>query len=247
MKTQAARSVHLWLPGDPCVSCYIRGRIERFAKASYFCAIGFDGGYYGIQELRDGRRVGLFSLWHDAPTRNRSENDLAWVHDLGGSAFARPFGGEGEGIQSFVPFSWREGTDVHFKLHCSTIEDRTHISAFLKDGEGWQLVATLSRAGRDRWLTNRYAFVEDFRRDGTSVTEQRRIIVVDAWVQGVDGEWSPSVKGVSSADNGSATNCDVRLDNNTWILETGGASAQTHPWHSTLERTCPFVMPEQLN
>ena len=73
-------------------------RFEEVTPASYFMACGWGGGYFGVQELKDGRRVALFSVWDptkgDDPKAVRPEDRVELLHE-GEGVRIRRFGGEG--------------------------------------------------------------------------------------------------------------------------------------------------------
>src|ERR1700676_1579796 len=65
----AWRSVHLQYPAPEGVAFYNEVAVDLSARGTYFIACGFDVGYFGIQELGDGKKVILFSVW-DASDKN---------------------------------------------------------------------------------------------------------------------------------------------------------------------------------
>src|SRR5215510_12132607 len=69
---QAARSVHLLYPAPDATLFYNEMVVEKSTDGSYFMACGWDKGYFGIQELGNGRKVILFSIW-DAGDAEKSK------------------------------------------------------------------------------------------------------------------------------------------------------------------------------
>src|SRR5665213_1936249 len=59
----ACRSVHLGYPAPEGAAFYNEVTVEKSAAGTYFMACGFDQGYFGIQELADGKKLVLFSVW----------------------------------------------------------------------------------------------------------------------------------------------------------------------------------------
>ena len=57
---RGARSVHAWHPGPGAEWVYGEVKVEASVPGSYFSVIGFNCGYFGIQELLDGSRVAIF-------------------------------------------------------------------------------------------------------------------------------------------------------------------------------------------
>src|SRR5262245_50158821 len=70
----ACRSVHLHYPGAEGQAFYNEVTVEQSAPGTYFCACGFHRGYFGIQELSNGKKVVLFSVWDSS-----NQNDPARV------------------------------------------------------------------------------------------------------------------------------------------------------------------------
>ncbi len=61
---RAARSVHLGYPAPDAMLFYNEMTVLESTPGSYFMAAGWNTGYFGIQELSDGRKVILFSVWN---------------------------------------------------------------------------------------------------------------------------------------------------------------------------------------
>ena len=59
----SARSVHLWHPAPDAEWAYGEVTVEKSVPGSYFATIGFSCGYCGIQELINGKKVAIFSVW----------------------------------------------------------------------------------------------------------------------------------------------------------------------------------------
>src|SRR5690242_5924211 len=62
----ACRSVHLRYPAPEGVAFYTEMTVEKSADGTYFMAAGWSKGYFGIQELADGKKLVLFSVWDPA-------------------------------------------------------------------------------------------------------------------------------------------------------------------------------------
>lgn len=69
---RAARSVHLFYPTPDAALFYNEMTVLESTPGSYFMAAGWSTGYFGIQELSDGRKVILFSVWD--PTKGDDPN-----------------------------------------------------------------------------------------------------------------------------------------------------------------------------
>ena len=63
----ACRSVHLGYPAPVSVAFYNEVTIEQSAAGTYFMVCGWDKGYFGMQELGNGKKLVLFSYgWLDS-------------------------------------------------------------------------------------------------------------------------------------------------------------------------------------
>src|SRR5688572_13286804 len=60
LKGIACRSVHLAYTAEPGTAFYIETTVRSSANGTYFCAIGFNSGYFGIQELANGKKLAIF-------------------------------------------------------------------------------------------------------------------------------------------------------------------------------------------
>jgi len=83
------------------------GQDYGYFWAHQFGLIGGDGGYLGLQTKGprpDGTtgKVAIFSIWKAIFAE--------------GPGFARPFGGEGEGYQTIIPFEWTAGRNYRLRV-----------------------------------------------------------------------------------------------------------------------------------
>ena len=62
----AACSIHLWWAAPPCQWFYNEATVRNSTPGSYFMVCGWNTGYFGIQELGNGRKVAIFSVWDPA-------------------------------------------------------------------------------------------------------------------------------------------------------------------------------------
>jgi len=73
---RAARSVHLSYPSESAFQFYNEMVVQKSVNGSYFMACGWDGGYFGIQQLDSPeQKVVLFSVWD--PTKGDNPNTVA--------------------------------------------------------------------------------------------------------------------------------------------------------------------------
>ena len=66
LKGIACRSVHLGYPAPEGTAFYNEVTVEKSADGTYFMACGWGKGYFGIQELANGKKVVIFSVWDPA-------------------------------------------------------------------------------------------------------------------------------------------------------------------------------------
>src|SRR5438874_5469824 len=70
---RAARSVHWGWPAPDAEIFCTSMMVDRSAPGSYFMACGWNTGYFGIQELTNGKKVIIFSVWDPSKGDNPNE------------------------------------------------------------------------------------------------------------------------------------------------------------------------------
>ena len=107
-----AQAQHLiWIAGDggkkPTPATCLYGEIEVLATGPtiYYCGCNWwpgnpAGGYTGIQDAGEGRKLTIFSIWDTSPTLHPEtvQADPRTVHNR--------FGGEGEGQHTHLDYNW---------------------------------------------------------------------------------------------------------------------------------------------
>ncbi|HUT93006.1 MAG TPA: DUF3472 domain-containing protein [Thermoguttaceae bacterium] len=251
---RAARSVHLGYSAPGATAFYNELTVERSVPGSYFMACGFRHGYFGIQELVNGKKVVIFSVWD--PTKGDDPNAVAKEHRVdvlykADDVIARRFGGEGTGGQSFFHYDWKIGETCRFLVKAAVSEEKTAYAAyfFLSESETWKhLVTFRTFAGGDR-LQGLYSFIEDFRRDGKSANEVRRAVFGNGWVYGAGGRWEPLVKArftASGATWEAKETIDAGVLQDRFFLQTGGDTKTTTPLGTMMERHTGDRAPPQI-
>jgi hypothetical protein len=246
-KPRAARSVHLHYPLPASADFfYNEMTVERTVPGSYFMACGFRHGYFGIQELGDGRKVVLFSVWDPAKGDDARavplEQRVEILHQGDGVEVKR-FGGEGTGGQSFFKYDWKTGETCRFLVRAEVSGEKSAYSGYfwLPESKQWKhLVTFRTRTGGDR-LAGLYSFVEDFRRDTASANEARRAGFGNAWAR-IDRKWHPLAKArftASSSTWEAKDTIDAGVANGRFYLQTGGDTKTTTPLNSTIDRPAP--------
>lgn len=236
LKGIACRSVHLGYTAEAGTAFYVEATVRHSAKGTYFCAIGFNSGYFGIQELANGKKLAIFSVW-DPTTGNDpktvpEEKRVKTLHQGEGVRVGR-FGGEGTGGQSFFDFDWKNGDTYRFFVTCEPDgKDRVAFAGrlYLPEKKEWKHLVTFSTLTSKKTLGGYYSFVEDFRRNKISTTEVRSAEYGNAWVKSAkDGEWKPVTTARFTADSNPVTNIDAGLTKSKalFFLTTGGETANT--------------------
>ena len=224
----ACRSVHLSYSDVPdSTAFYNEVKVEQSAPGTYFCVCGFSRGYYGIQELYDGRKVVIFSVWDPGNQNNPNEVDetqrVKLLHN-DPTVRVKRFGNEGTGGQSFLDFNWKVGETYRFIVSAKRNNDRTEYASFFyhPDKQTWLHLVTFSTLTPDTSLKGYYAFVEDFRRNRESATMTRTAVYPNGWVRLTDGNWQPIAKARFTGDSNPVMNINAGLKNEQFYLSTGG-------------------------
>jgi hypothetical protein len=155
----AANSVHLdyFTPSGARAEAFrieIEPQTDPFA--TFYEAIGFDGGYTGLQTSGDlgGKQV-IFSVW--------DVNGVgAQLVDASGSSCAT-FGGEGTGIKCRFRYDWVVGRRYRFEVQAAPGAATTDLTAWFTDVTAGtrRKVATL-RLAKVSAMNHNDLFVEDF-------------------------------------------------------------------------------------
>jgi hypothetical protein len=227
LKGIACPSVHLSYPAPTSVAFYQEAMIEKTAAGTYFMVCGWNRGYFGMQELANGKKRILFSVWdpgdQDDPKTVKDEQRVKLLHRDESVRVGR-FGGEGTGGQSFFDFDWKIGETYQFLVTAKAADTRSEYSGFFYDPDNreWRHLVTFSTPANGELLKECYSFVEDFKRDKVSTTNTRRARFANGWVQGVDGDWQRLTKARFTADANPEVNIDGGIDERGFFLAKGG-------------------------
>ncbi len=229
---KACRSVHLWYsvdqPSQPAEAnlFYNEITVEKSAPGTYFMACGFQMGYFGIQQLANGKKVVLFSVWE--PGRGNDPNATPEQRrvkaiNVGNNVRVKRFGGEGTGGQSFYDYDWQVGQTCRFAVFAKPAGDRTQFAGYfyVPQENRWQHLATFSTLAGGHLLRGLYSFVADFRRDGKSATRSRRAQFGNGWIR-ADQQWLPLTGARFTADRTPTLNIDSGVADDRFFLATGG-------------------------
>jgi hypothetical protein len=245
----ACRSVHLNYPGPEATAFLNEVVIDRSARGTYFCACGFGGGYYGLQELANGKKVVIFSVWDPGKQNDRDavpEDQRVKLVSKDEQVRVGRFGNEGTGGQSFLDHDWKVGETYRFLVTAKVEGDRTEYAAYFlpPEAKDWRHLATFSTLAGGKRLVGYYSFVEDFRRNKVSATEARRARFGNGWVRDSSARWVALSRAKFTGDRNPATNIDAGLDGDRFFLATGGETSNVHvPLGANIDRP-PQGFPE---
>ena len=254
LKGIACRSVHLGYPAPVCVAFYNEVTIEQSAAGTYFMVCGWDKGYFGMQELGNGKKLVLFSVWdpgeQNDPNTVKEDVRVKTLHKDEQVRVGR-FGNEGTGGQSFFDYDWKIGETYKFLVTAKADDKRTEYAGyfFLPEKHEWKPLVTFSTPTGGTLMKGYYSFVEDFKRDHVSTTKTRRARFGNGWVRPAEGEWQPLLKARFTADANPVTNIDAGIERNRFFLATGGEiENKTVPLRKQMELDATFQpkLPEGL-
>jgi hypothetical protein len=225
----ACRSVHLQYPAPKADAFYNELTVEETADGTYFMVAGWGRGYFGIQQLGDGRRLMLFSVWDpaagDDPNQVPADQRVQLLAKDDAVRVGR-FGNEGTGGQSFFDYPWQVGVTYRFLVTARPEgTNRTAYSGYFFEPEArtWKHLVTFSTLTEpDELLQSPYSFVEDFKRDRVSTTHPRRARFGNGWIHTRDGEWQSLEQSRFTADSNPSTNIDAGWIDPQFFLATGG-------------------------
>ena len=230
----ACRSVHLSYPAPVGTAFFNELKVESSAEGTYFMACGWSKGYFGIQELANGKKLVIFSVWDPAsgndPSRVDPEKRVKMLYQ-GEDVRVKRFGNEGTGGQSFFDFDWKLDTKYRFLVTAAPDgPDRTAYSGYfyLPEKKQWKHLVTFSTLTREgELLRGYYSFVEDFRRNRVSTTHERKAIFGEGWVKDAEGTWISLHRAKFTADANPVLNIDAGATGGEFFLATGGNTSNT--------------------
>ncbi|VTS01966.1 Lysophospholipase L1-like esterase OS=Singulisphaera acidiphila (strain ATCC BAA-1392 / DSM 18658 / VKM B-2454 / MOB10) GN=Sinac_5740 PE=4 SV=1: DUF3472 [Tuwongella immobilis] len=228
LKGIACRSIHFGYPGPESIAYYNEITVHQSAEGTYFMACGFTPGYFGIQELANGKKLVLFSVWDnhsgDDPTKVPEADRVKLLHKDPAVRVGR-FGGEGTGGQSFFDYDWKVGATYRFLVSVAPDgDDRTAFTGwfYLPEKSEWKKLVTFSTKTNVKRLRGYNSFVEDFRRNRISATKTREATFGPAWVVQPDGSWKELTKARFTGDSNPVRNIRAEVVGNRFKQATGG-------------------------
>lgn len=244
---RAARSVHLGWQAPDTECFYLEAVVRKSTRGSYFMVCGWNTGYFGIQELANGKKVVLFSVWD--PTRGDNPDNVPLeqrveVLHRHPDVRIRRFGGEGTGGQCMQEFPWKVGQKLRLMIRGTPMDKKTAYAAHVYDPAAgqWRHLATFRTRTGGQPLRGLYSFVEDFLRNGESATIDRRAEFTNGWVRTTKGQWQPLTAARFTASNATweaRESIDAGVEAGVFFLATGGATQRSRAIGSMLTSAAP--------
>ena len=111
-------------------------------------------------------------------------NDRVLVENPGEGVQVHRFGGEGTGAKLMAPLPWKVGETVACFVTAHRENDLSCYTGWIKHperGDWWRLGTLKTRSG-GVLLKGLYSFIEDFRRDVHSASQNRKALFRNGWV-----------------------------------------------------------------
>ncbi len=181
---------------------------------SFFMAIGFSDGYFGIQVNSESERRILFSVWSPWQTDKPGEIPEEYRIKLlskGQEVISGEFGDEGSGGQSYKRYNWKPGTTYSFLLRGKPAENNStdYTSWFYSpETKHWELIASFRRPKKSTYLTHLHSFLENFIPSSGYIS--RMGYYANQWVCDSSGRWFEITKARFTAD--ATARKEARLD-----------------------------------
>jgi hypothetical protein len=228
---KGCRSVHLWYAADDGIAFYNEVTVNESALGTYFMICGWDKGYYGIQQLPDGKKLLIFSVWDSAQNGPNSVamNERVELLYKDVKVRAQRFDHEGSGDMSFFDFNWKVGNSYRFLVTAKLNGNWTEYSNYfyLPQEKIWKHLATFSTVTGGTLLRGYYSFIEDFKRDGISSTKVHSSSFGNGWVKTKNGKWVGLTSARFTADLNPGTNINAGVKDDHFFLATGGATTNS--------------------
>lgn len=172
---------------------------------TYGMAIGFHGGYYGMQVCDNGRRKLLFSIWSPFSTDDPSqipEDKMVRVLKKHPLVHTGEFGHEGSGGQSYMNYNWVSGQTYRFLCRIRPVEDnKTEFTSyfFFPETGRWELFCSFLRPDTQTWFKGAHSFLESF--IDVNGHNFRRVHFSNQWAVTKAGKWVPIERMRLTGDN----------------------------------------------
>ncbi|WP_081852614.1 DUF3472 domain-containing protein [Prevotella sp. 10(H)] len=160
--------------------------------ATFYMAIGFYRGYFGIQTNSDTERRVLFSIWDSKDAENDKSinaSDYVTLVDKDEATTVNSFGGEGTGGQSYVKTAdWKTGKPVKFLLNVLPQKNNSVVLSawYSVDNGPWNYVASWRAPHEKRYFDGFHSFLENY--GYTNGQLRREAYYYNAWGHEAESE-----------------------------------------------------------
>ncbi len=221
---------------------------------TYFEAVGWHRGYFGMQVNSPTERRIIFSVWDsgdEAVSRTKvGQADRVTLIAKGENVFSGDFGNEGTGGHSHLVYDWQTGEKQRF-LVTSKPTDATHtIYAgywFHPQQKKWMLISSWQAPKDGEYLHGLYSFVEDF--NGENGLLNRKALYGNQWLRTADGQWHEVTTAKFTCDpTGKADRFDrfMGVEHGQFFLSTGGFLSGFTPFGVKFDRPATDKAPSDL-
>lgn len=162
---------------------------------TYGMAIGFHGGYFGMQVCDEGVKKLIFSVWApyatDDPSKIPPEKRVI-VRKKHPLVYTGEFGNEGSGGQSFMNYDWVSGQTYRFLCRIRPVDGgRTEFTSyfFFPESGKWELLCSFLRPETQTWFKGAHSFLESF--IDVNGHKYRRVNFSNQWAITKSGKWVP--------------------------------------------------------
>ncbi|MFT4033722.1 MAG: DUF3472 domain-containing protein [Siphonobacter sp.] len=213
---------------------------------SYYMAVGFGEGYFGIQVNSPTERRVLFSIWSpyqtDDPTKIPEDQKIKLLRK-GSGVHVGEFGNEGSGGQSYLKYAWKAGQTYRFLVHgipSEATQSTTYTAYFYSPAEkSWRLIASFERPHTLTYLKKFHSFLENFIPETGNQT--RWVKFSNQWVKAQNGQWVELSEAKFTAD--ATARKGYRLDyaggvrEDAFYLKNCGFFSETTPINTIFKRS----------
>lgn len=198
---------------------------------TYPQALGFDGGYFGIQNNSPTERRVIFSVWDaksnsQQPKQETPPENKAKLVEKGANVMGKDFGHEGTGVHTHWVFSWKPDVKYRFLLRAEPKDNSTIYTAFFNSSEfrGWKMIAKIERPVKNGYFTNFNSFLENF--DIRNGYAKRKVYIHSPFAKKVNGDWRGFSEAkftvVANGANRERIDFGGGVENGSFYLWTGG-------------------------
>jgi len=227
------RSVHLaYSQLKDADWAYMEVTATASSPGTYFCALGYAKGYFGMQELSNGKKVIIFSVWepnHGQVAKNVPEDKRAKLLEKGEGVRTARFSNEGTGGKSFYDYDWKVGETIKFAVNATPIgKEATVFTGYFYNNQtkAWQKMTKFRTITKGIRLNGGYSFIEDFRRNYKSAKVARTANYTNGWAKLNGKGWTSITQAKFTGDRTPSTNIDAGAIKQGFFLATGGETTQ---------------------